>query len=147
MHRKYTILVLFVLLSAALLSMSVYADQDGNARWCNSDEYGCWVTGEDGGKSYIMFWSEEARAFFMGGHSNPGDLVVPQPETGGFLRLDKPTSSETIQPRNFKNELIALIEKYGESLGGELEYYKNEVSFISEEVYNASVKFYKDHFK
>lgn len=146
MKTKIQLLLILLVMVSAFITVS-YAGGYDNPDGCRIDSYGCWLPDENGGKMYIMFWSEEARAFFMGGHSNPGDLVVPQPETGGFLRLDKPTSSETIQPRNFKNEFIALIEKYGESLGGELEYYKNEVSFISEEVYNASVKFYKDHFK
>lgn len=143
MQRKYTILVLFVLLSAALLSMSVYADQDGNARWCNSDEYGCWVTGEDGGKSYIMFWSEEARAYFMGSKSAPGSLVTVKPNTPGG-RFD--VEAAPIPPKNYIKEFIALIEKYGETVVGELEYYKTHDVFISKETYEYAVEWYKSHF-
>ena len=56
------------------------ADQEGNSRWCNSDQYGCWITGEDSGQNYIMFWSESARNLFMGPDSKAG--VVKQYPTG-----------------------------------------------------------------
>ena len=56
MFRKiiYTALVFALLFSFS----SVLADNDGRDSWCNSDQYGCWVTDEDGGHCYIMFWSE-----------------------------------------------------------------------------------------
>ena len=75
------ILVLMVSFSVVL------ADQDGNARWCNSDQYGCWVTGEDGGQCYIMFWSESARELFMG----PGSKApLGDPFPAGKMTLPKP---------------------------------------------------------
>ena len=77
MAKKIVMLLTFAVL--ILSFTAVFADQNGNARWCNSDEYGCWVTGEDGGKCYIMFWSEDARAYFMGGKSRPGALVTNKP--------------------------------------------------------------------
>lgn len=92
MFRKiiYTALVFALLFSFS----SVLADNDGRDSWCNSDQYGCWVTDEDGGQCYIMFWSEEARAWFMGGHSKPGELVVSKPELdNGKLILDKPSDA------------------------------------------------------
>ena len=48
-------IVFCVLLLTLLLSFcTVFADQDGRNCWCNIDEYGCWITGEDSGKTYIM---------------------------------------------------------------------------------------------
>ncbi len=74
--KKMIVLLVAAILTLMFLAASVSADQNGNDRWCNSDEYGCWVTEENGGKSYIMFWSEEARAFFMGGKA-PRELLSP----------------------------------------------------------------------
>ncbi len=83
-------ILFFVLIIAALSVMSVsaaprdrYYDQLGNKRWCNSDSYGCWVTGENGEHEYIMFWSESARDAIMGPDSkaplgtNPGTAELP----------------------------------------------------------------------
>ena len=73
---KRTVLFILVVIIAALSVMSVsaaphgrYFDQIGNKHWCTSDSYGCWVTGEDGGKNYIMFWSEAAAEAIMGPNS------------------------------------------------------------------------------
>ena len=73
---KRTVLFILVVIIAALSVMSVsaaphgrYFDQIGNKHWCTSDSYGCWVTGEDGGKNYIMFWSEAAAEAIMGKNS------------------------------------------------------------------------------
>lgn len=59
---------IFMLLTACCLVFfgTALADQVGNKRWCNSDQYGCWVTGSGGGQNYIMFWDESARDLFMG---------------------------------------------------------------------------------
>ncbi len=71
-------LVIAAILLTALLSFcTVLADRDGNYYYCNSDQYGCWVTAEDGSRSYIMFWSEEAKMYFMG---NKPAVVCPPPE-------------------------------------------------------------------
>ncbi len=74
---KKSWILFFVLICAVLSVMSVsaaprdrYYDQNGNKRWCNSDSYGCWVTGENGEHEYIMFWSESARDAIMGPGSN-----------------------------------------------------------------------------
>ena len=87
--KKFALLILVVVI-AALSVMAVsaaprdrYYDQMGNKHWCNSDSYGCWVTGENGEKEYIMFWSEAAAAMFMGPDSgapigtNPGTSELP----------------------------------------------------------------------
>ena len=66
---------------------AVFADQNGRACWCNIDKYGCWVTAEDGGKSYIMFWTEEARQYIMGTLSAPYELVVSHPGFSAVLPL------------------------------------------------------------
>ena len=81
-------IVFCVLLLTLLLSFcTVFADQDGRNCWCNIDEYGCWITGEDSGKTYIMFWSEEARLYIMGSGSAPYKLVVKKPGETDFLTL------------------------------------------------------------
>ncbi len=85
-----------MLICAALSVLSVsaaprdrYYDQLGNKHWCNSDSYGCWVTGENGEHEYIMFWSESARDAIMGPGSkapigtNPGtaELTLTAPKS------------------------------------------------------------------
>ena len=66
MTKKLLFVVLFTMLFLVALTVSVSADQDGNSCWCNNDQYGCWITGEKGGRNYIMFWSESARDYIMG---------------------------------------------------------------------------------
>ena len=71
----------FVILFAAIsvffvLAAAVSADRDGNAVWCNIDKYGCYNLNEDGSKTYINFWSEEARKYFMGDSTAPYTNVV-----------------------------------------------------------------------
>ncbi len=96
---KKSWILFFVLICAALSVLSVsaaprdrYYDQLGNKHWCNSDSYGCWVTGENGEHEYIMFWSEAARDAIMGPGSdapigaNPGASELP-------LRAPKPVSA------------------------------------------------------
>ncbi len=82
-----------VLLTALLSFCAVMADQDGNYRYCNRDQYGCWITEEDGRRSYIMFWSEEIRKNFIG--DKPA-VVCPVPEeNSATMELAKP---QTIKP-------------------------------------------------
>ena len=134
-------IVLLLTLAVLMLSFTaVFADQDGHDCWCNSDEYGCWVTDEDGGKCYIMFWSEEARAFFMGDKTRPGTLVTEKPDpAGGRFKMD-PVKG----PKNYKDAFIALIKKYGETVEGELEYWKAQ-DFISQEQYEYTKNWYESH--
>lgn len=135
-------IVLLLTLAVLMLSFTaVFADQDGHDCWCNSDEYGCWVTDEDGGKCYIMFWSEEARAFFMGDKTRPGTLVTEKPDlAGGRFKMDPAHKG----PQNYKDEFIALIKKYGETVEGELEYWKAQ-DFISQEQYEYTKNWYESH--
>ena len=106
---KRSLILFFVLIIAALSVLSVsaaprdrYYDQMGNKHWCNSDSYGCWITGENGEHEYIMFWSEAARDSIMGPDSkaplgtNPGTselpLLPPKPAKttsgGGTIQCD-----------------------------------------------------------
>ena len=55
MTKKLLFVVQFAMLFLAALTVSVSADQDGTSCWCNNDQYGCWITGEKGGRNYIMF--------------------------------------------------------------------------------------------
>ena len=66
MTKRMLIAALFTMLFLAALTVTVSADQDGTSCWCNNDQYGCWITGETGGRNYIMFWSESARDYIMG---------------------------------------------------------------------------------
>ena len=110
---KKTALIL-VLLMLLITVTTVFADQDGADTWCNEDQYGCWVTAEDGGKCYIMFWSEDARAYFMGGHSKPGELVTDKPNTpGGRLGMKSPSG------KTWKDLLAEMIYRHKEYLEGQ----------------------------
>ena len=66
MYKRLLIFIITAILFFFIINAVVLADQDGNHRYCNTDQYGCWVTEEDGRRSYIIFWSEEAKNFFMG---------------------------------------------------------------------------------
>ena len=69
---------LFVILTVLFSFAAVSAEQDGYNCWCNVDQYGCWITSEDGEQIYLMFWSESARQFFMGDSTPPyKDVVAP----------------------------------------------------------------------
>lgn len=77
MKKNQLFIALFAMVCLAVLTVSAFADQEGNDRWCNMDQYGCWVTDkETGGQNYIMFWSEEARQYFMGEVTDPYKNVV-----------------------------------------------------------------------
>ena len=107
--------VILAFLAVTLLAVPAFADQNGNDSWCNSDQYGCWVTDEDGGKCYIMFWSEESRAYFMGGKSNPGELVTEMPAEASAGRMEMESPSLT-SSRNWKDVLIDLLNNHRELL-------------------------------
>ncbi len=81
--KKIFVLSLVIIIAAlSVIAVSAapragYYDQVGNKHWCNSDSYGCWVTGEDGGKDYIMFWSESAAEAIMGKNSGAPIGTLP----------------------------------------------------------------------
>ena len=81
-------------------------------------QYGCWVTGEDGGQSYIMFWSESARDLFMG----PGSKAcVAKPYPAGKMPLDPPpVSDDPVNPELTTDQKIDAIVAYLKNTYGEL---------------------------
>ena len=115
MNKKSLFVVLFAMLCLAVFTVSVSADQDGHTNWCNMDQYGCWVTGDGGEQVYIMFWSEEARTYFMGPNSNAVVTDFCADCEGGKLSL----------PNNGKVQEKLFCNKYGtcwtlKSLQGEI---------------------------
>ena len=109
-----------VLLTAVILSgtfAAVFADQNGHACWCNSDNYGCWVTAEDGGKSYIMFWSEEARQYVMGPLSAPYKLVVSHPGFSAQLSLECGIAATATDPQKSDQDKCSEYKKCKEKCG------------------------------
>lgn len=107
MNKKSLFVVLFVIFCMAVMTVSVSADQEGNKLWCNSDQYGCWVTGDAGEKNYIMFWSEAARDLFMGPGSN---ATVAPAYPMGEMPLDKPVVESSTRSSIF----AALAEQIAE---------------------------------
>ena len=79
MNKKNLFIVLLAMLCLAVFTLAVSADQEGTANWCNIDKDGCWVTADDGGKDYIMFWSEKSRETYMGDTTEPYTDVVDRP--------------------------------------------------------------------
>ena len=85
--KKFFVFSLVIIIAAmSVIAVSAaprggYYDQIGNKYWCNSDSYGCWVTGEDGGHEYIMFWSEAAATAIMGPNSGAPVGTLPGTST------------------------------------------------------------------
>ncbi len=106
------ILVLMVSFSVVL------ADQDGNTCWCNVDKDGCWVTNEEGGRDYLMFWSEASRKFFMGDITAPYTNVVSMADgarLGLLCGLPEPEAApKTIESicKQWVDEEWAAISKH-----------------------------------
>lgn len=86
MKKSIVFLLVFVIAALSLSSVSAaprerWYDQMGNKYWCYVDSDGCWITGEEGEKNYIMFWSEASREKFMGPDSNaPIGVMYDAPE-------------------------------------------------------------------
>ena len=118
MRKRSLLAVLLAFMAFTLLAVSAFADQNGNDSWCNTDEYGCWVTDEDGGKCYIMFWSEEARAYFMGGKSKPGELVTVMPAEASSGRMGMEIPSRT-SSRTWRDVLADMLKKHRKYLEGQ----------------------------
>ncbi len=87
MNRKSLWIIVFAFILLVTFA-AASADQDGRNCWCNIDDYGCWITDEDGGTIYIMFWSEEARQYIMGAGSPPYKNVVTHPGSTGILPIE-----------------------------------------------------------
>ena len=88
MYKKFFWIILFTVCFLQGVFETASADQEGTLCWCNTDQYGCWITAEDGGKSYIMFWSEAARKNIMGSSSRPYELVTTNPGFSGRFPLE-----------------------------------------------------------
>ena len=101
-------ILLFVFALMMCLATVVFADQEGNDNWCNIDSYGCWVTNEDGGKDYLMFWSESARHYFMGDSTPPFTNVV---DYSSYVGIDK-MSMNAAQNDGSEEWKEALAEVY-----------------------------------
>ena len=109
-------IIIFLTLAVLMLSFTaVFADQNGNDRWCNTDEYGCWVTGENGDKCYIMFWSEASRKFFMGDKTAPYTNVVSMAE-GARLGLICGVPDPVIAPKTIESICRAWVDEIFEDL-------------------------------
>ena len=104
------IISLFILL---ILSAPIFADQEGNENWCNIDSYGCWVTGEDAGKEYLMFWSESARQYFMGDTTPPYTNVV---DYSAYIGVDKMSMNQTDGSSDSWREALADVYKKYDSI-------------------------------
>ncbi|MBQ6502660.1 MAG: hypothetical protein IJI57_01955 [Flexilinea sp.] len=110
MNKKSFFVVLLAMLCLAVFTVSVYADQLANDRWCNSDQYGCWVTGDDGAQDYIMFWSESAREYFMGPGSN---APVVEQYTAGKMPLDPAPAEKHVRTWiDALNHFFDLMKEY-----------------------------------
>ena len=111
--RNYFIIFLFSLLVVILMPAAVFADQDGNDVWCNMDQYGCWVYNDDGGQDYLMFWSEDARQYFMGDSTPPYTNVVDFCYECGSdkMGMGENDGSEDGN-KTWRNALINVYRKY-----------------------------------
>lgn len=110
--NKFFKLLFLTLFALILFPAAAMADQDGNAIWCNMDAYGCWVYNEDGGQDYLMFWSEDARQYFMGDSTPPYTNVVDfcydcSGDTMGMGESDGEDVEGT-----WRNALIDVYRKY-----------------------------------
>ena len=108
--KNKVLFALFAVMMLAVLTTVVSADQDAYERYCNIDQYGCWNTGDNGAKDYIMFWSESSRAYFMGPDSNAP--VSPQPAPSGRLPMGSGKPEKSL-----KDQLLSDILGYMENNG------------------------------
>ncbi len=82
MKKIFVLSLVIVIAAMSVIAVSAapragYYDQVGNKYWCNSDSYGCWVSGENGEHEYIMFWSESAADAIMGKNSGAPIGTLP----------------------------------------------------------------------
>ncbi len=86
MYKRLSLILILAILFIFVTSVVVFADQIGNYCYCNRDQYGCWVTEEDGRRSYIMFWSEEIKNNFIG-KDKPAVVCDPPDGNGRVMEL------------------------------------------------------------
>ncbi|MBQ6505610.1 MAG: hypothetical protein IJI57_17015 [Flexilinea sp.] len=109
--KKFSGLSIIIICLLVTLVSHVSADQEGNDNWCNIDSYGCWVTNEDNGKDYLMFWSESARQYFMGDSTPPYTNVV---DYSAYIGVDKMSmnQSEKTGTDSWQEALADTYKKY-----------------------------------
>ncbi|MBQ6517481.1 MAG: hypothetical protein IJI14_02100 [Anaerolineaceae bacterium] len=96
MKQTKLLLIVLIMLASLVLTVTAFADQDGNKRWCWIDENGCWITGDNDEHWYIHFWTESARKYFMGDSTAPYTNVVDFPENlrrSGIMDLEPAPAS------------------------------------------------------
>ena len=113
--KKFSGLFLAVFCLLIAVSAQVFADHEGNDNWCNIDSYGCWVTNEDNGKDYLMFWSESARQYFMGDSTPPYTNVV---DYSAYIGVDKMSmnQSDNTGTQSWREALAEVFHKYDNTL-------------------------------
>ena len=113
--KKFSGLFLAVFCLLTAVSAQVFADHEGNDNWCNIDSYGCWVTNEDSGKDYLMFWSESARQYFMGDSTPPYTNVV---DYSAYIGVDKMSmnQSDNTGSQSWREALAEVFHKYDNTL-------------------------------
>ena len=111
------LVVLFALLTVLPASAALY-DQMGNKHWCNSDSYGCWISGENGAHEYIMFWSEDARAEIMGPDSDaPLGIALTNGSERQEIQLKTPAPQSASDSIDVCAEAWEICEELGGSCG------------------------------
>lgn len=102
-------MIAMLLLTLSFLTVS--ADQEGNARWCNIDSYGCYLNEEGGAKSYMHFWTVESCRYFMG-NDNPCKNVVDFYTEDKYRLPLEPAPEPQIQPVTATQRIISILELY-----------------------------------
>ena len=113
--KKFSGLFLAVFCLLIAISAQAFADHEGNDNWCNIDSYGCWVTNEDNGRDYLMFWSESARQYFMGDSTPPYTNVV---DYSAYIGVDKMSlnQSDNTGTQSWREALAEVFHKYDNTL-------------------------------
>ena len=129
---KRTFFFILLILLSLLLVIPVTADQEGNANWCNIDEYGCYETSDDGSIYYIMFWSEPARQRIMGNLTAPYTNVVDYCNNCYTGKMGMGDGEDPIKNK-WREELTDIYMKYTGTLFTETTVYK-EIDSASKEI-------------
>ena len=129
MNRKL-LFVLFAVLMMAVMTVSVSADQDAYDRFCNMDQYGCWNTNDEGGKDYIMFWSEAAREYFMGPGSN-ATVTDYCADCNGKLGMG--SGAPEVTKKSLRDILIEMISDIYNEIGWG-EYIEIDAKYMEEDI-------------
>lgn len=109
MKNKITT-VFFAMLLLALSVLTASADQEGNARWCNIDNDGCYLIEADGSHSYMYFWSEAARKHYMGDITKPYENVVTRYYSTDGKHPLEPAPEPIVYKSNIKKKTQELTD-------------------------------------